>query len=217
MNSTKIISSILFFLPTLLVFGQDTITPALAPKQIKPYNRAFEILHEQYRGNPIIRIKGKPDAGIAWIKGLTFENGIIEFDVKGKDIVQQSFVGVAFHGLDDNTYQAIYFRPFNFRSKDPIRKMHAVQYIALPDNDWPYLRETYPQKYEASVPSTVDPNEWFHVKLIIGQQTIAVFINSYPQPILSVKSLMSNGKGKVGFWTGNGSDGDFSGLVVIKH
>lgn len=154
MNSIKIISSVLFFLPTLLVFGQDTITPALAPKQIKPYNRAFEILHEQYRGNPIIRIKGKPDAGIAWIEG---------------------------------------------------------------DNDWPYLRETYPQKYEASVPSTVDPNEWFHVKLIIGQQTIAVFINSYPQPILSVKSLMSNGKGKVGFWTGNGSDGDFSGLVVIKH
>gem|GEM_PF-6071604 len=29
-------------------------------------------------------------------------------------------------------YEAVYFRPFNFRSSDPVRKGHAVQYVANP-------------------------------------------------------------------------------------
>src|SRR5580698_970635 len=78
--------------------------------------------------------------GIAWIKGREFKEGIIEFDIKGKDAFQQSFVGFAFHGVNDTTYEAIYFRPFNFRSADAARKLHAVQYIANPAYDWPKLR-----------------------------------------------------------------------------
>ncbi len=57
-----------------------------------------------------------PDAGIAWINDIRFSDGIIEFDVKGKNVLQQSFVGFAFHGSNDSTYDAVYFRPFNFKS-----------------------------------------------------------------------------------------------------
>lgn len=31
-------------------------------------------------------------------KGIEFSNGIIEFDVRGEDVIQHSFVGIAFHG-----------------------------------------------------------------------------------------------------------------------
>ena len=54
------------------------------------------------------------NAGIAWIKNKQFTNGTIEFDVKGRNEFQRSFVGVAFHGLNDTTYESVYFRPFNF-------------------------------------------------------------------------------------------------------
>jgi len=43
-------------------------------------------------------------------------------------------VGIAFHGSDNKTLDAIYFRPFNFQSTDPVRKIHAVQYVSHPDN-----------------------------------------------------------------------------------
>ena len=57
-------------------------------------------------------------------------------DIRGKDVMQQSFVGVAFHGVNNETLDAVYFRPFNFRSDDPVRKVHAVQYISHPNYPW---------------------------------------------------------------------------------
>src|ERR1041385_2764141 len=78
--------------------------------------------------------------GAAYLPGVEFANGLIEFDVRGKDVQQQSFLGIAFHGLDDQTYDAVYFRPFNFKAADPVRHAHAVQYIAQPTYTWQKLR-----------------------------------------------------------------------------
>jgi hypothetical protein len=74
--------------------------------------------------------------GIAWLKGIEFTNGTIEVDLRGKDLFQRSFVGIAFHGVDTTNYDAVYFRPFNFRSDDSVRRIHAVQYIHPPKLDW---------------------------------------------------------------------------------
>jgi hypothetical protein len=51
--------------------------------------------------------------------------------IRGKDVREQSFVGVAFH-VQGTTYHAVYFRPFNFRVDDPVRRSHTVQYISSP-------------------------------------------------------------------------------------
>ena len=48
--------------------------------------------------------------GIVWLKGVTFSTGSIDIDLRGRDVLQQSFLGIAFHGLDTVTYDAIYFR-----------------------------------------------------------------------------------------------------------
>ncbi|HEX3008342.1 MAG TPA: hypothetical protein VHO90_12095, partial [Bacteroidales bacterium] len=156
-------------------------------------------------------------AGVVWINDLNFSTGVIEFDVKGKDVLQESFVGIAFHGLNDSTYEGVYFRPFNFRATDPVRKKHSVQYISLPKFDWYYLREAYPNKYENTLTSNVDPNDWFHVKIIIDKDAVKALVNSDNQPCLSVQPLTHNKTGKVGFWVGNGSDGDFANLVVSNN
>jgi len=39
-------------------------------------------------------------------------------------------------------------RAFNFRATDPERHQHAVQYIMLPDFDWPRLRKEFPEEFE---------------------------------------------------------------------
>src|SRR5689334_22803590 len=51
--------------------------------------------------------------GHAWLNHTKFTNGTIEVDIKGKDKLQSSFVGIAFHGVNDSTFEAVYFRPFN--------------------------------------------------------------------------------------------------------
>jgi hypothetical protein len=152
--------------------------------------------------------------GIAWIKGREFKEGIIEFDVKGKDAFQQSFVGFAFHGSNDTTYEAIYFRPFNFRSADAARKLHAVQYIAIPRYDWPTLRADYPNKYEQPISPIPDPNGWFHAKIVVTGQKISVFVNGVGQPCLTVVPLVQTAGRRVGYWVGNGSGGDWKNLQI---
>ncbi|HET6767847.1 MAG TPA: hypothetical protein VFH08_10625 [Chitinophagaceae bacterium] len=152
--------------------------------------------------------------GVAWLDGVNFANGTIEVDIKGKDVLQQSFVGIAFHGVDEKTLDAVYFRPFNFHATDSVRRIHAVQYISHPDFTWNVLRETQNAKYEKAIPLAPDPNEWFHVKIVIDYPHIIVYVNNSASPCLSVDKLNDRQSGKVGLWVGNGSGGEFANLVM---
>ena len=95
--------------------------------------------------NGIVHLNANANDGILWINNLDFKNGTIELDIKGKNAQGQSFVGMAFHGIDNQMYDVVYFRPFNF--KNPERKMHAIQYVSLPKHDWSTLRQAFPGKY----------------------------------------------------------------------
>lgn len=180
----------------------------------KTVNRHISLVNEA--GKAFVHLDAKPNAGVAWISNINFTAGIIEFDVKGKNVMQQSFVGIAFHGLNDSTYDAIYFRPFNFQSADTTRKNHSVQYISLPQHDWPVLREKYPGKYENALTMAIEPEQWFHAKIMVSSERIEVFVNNDGRPSLIVTPLSNNAPGKIGFWVGNNSDGDFSNLTITK-
>jgi hypothetical protein len=156
-------------------------------------------------------------SGIAWIKGEHFSYGVIEFDVKGKDVMQQSFVGFAFHGLNDTTYEAVYFRPFNFRSADHARKAHAVQYIANPKYDWPKLRADFPNKYEQPVYPSPDPNDWFHVRITVEKNKVSVYVNMNNEPSLVVFPLVPLLGEQIGYWVGNGSAGDWRNVLIKQN
>lgn len=167
-------------------------------------------------GKVQIHLSAAEGDGIAWVKEANFSTGTIEFDVKGKDVLQQSFVGIAFHGLNDSTFEGIYFRPFNFNAVDTNRKNHSVQYISLPKYDWEYLRENYPGVYEHALTSKVAATDWFHVKIEVTQDSIKTFINADKTACLTVKPIKSVAGKQIGFWVGNNSDGDFANLVISK-
>ena len=167
------------------------------------------------RGNGVQFSEANGD-GMAWLEGVDFANGSIEVDIKGKDVLQQSFVGVAFHGVDEKTLDAIYFRPFNFHATDSVRRIHAVQYVSHPEFPWNVLRETQNAQYEKAIPSAPDPNEWFHVKIIVDYPHITVYVNNSESPCLSVDKLNDRQSGKVGLWVGNTSGGEFANLVITN-
>lgn len=176
-------------------------------------NRTTSALREQ--GHRGIRIDERADEGLVWIPDVQLANGVLEVDIRGKDVLQQSFVGIAFYGQDDKTYEAIYFRPFNFRSTDPIRRVHAVQYIAHPTYTWQKLRSEFPNTYEAALSAPPNPNDWFHVRIEIQSPTVRVFVENSTTPVLVVDRLAQTRNGQVGLWVGNGSGGDFANLRVF--
>ncbi len=112
-------------------FEPDLANVATA-KDVKIVNRAVSA--SDMNGKPALRFDERPGAGLAMWPGVQFADGTIEFDVRGKDVFQQSFVGVAFHGAGE-TYEAVYFRPFNFRAGDADRQSHSVQYVFEPTHN----------------------------------------------------------------------------------
>ncbi|CAN5339734.1 hypothetical protein BH10BAC4_BH10BAC4_18060 [soil metagenome] len=148
-----------------------------------------------------------------WAKNVSFKSGIIELDIKGKDKRGESFVGVAFQALDHETYQSIYFRPFNFR--DPEKKDRAVQYISKPNYDWDLLREKHPGKYEHAILPDTNPNDWFHVKVVILYPSITVFVNGSNEPTLEVEQLGENKDGLLGLWI-DSEEGWFKNVTLTK-
>jgi hypothetical protein len=198
------------------VLGQKkTIEPDLAAlvegKGLKVFNRSLSGLNDK-KG---VRLSESPGDGVAYLEGVEFADGAIEFDVRGKDVQGRSFVGVAFHGLDEKTYDAIYFRPFNFKTEDPVRRIHAVQYISHPTHTWQKLRMEQPAKYEKPVSPVPDPNDWFHARVVVANPKVSVFINDAKEPSLVVDQLSDRKKGLVGLWVGNTSGGDFANLKIV--
>ncbi|MFT3828534.1 MAG: hypothetical protein QM691_02395 [Opitutaceae bacterium] len=192
-----------------------TIAPDLAgmpsERGWKLVNRSAQSIEKD--GAPAVRLEGSGDHGYARIESLVFGDGTIEFDARGKNVVQESFLGVAFHGADWKTYDAVYFRPFNFRAADPIRRQHAVQYISLPAHTWQRLRSEHPGRYEKPVVLAPDPDAWFHVRIVVAAPKVSVFVDGAADPSLQVDQLSDRRHGWIAIWT-DVNGGDFANLRI---
>lgn len=159
---------------------------------------------------------GVSTKGIVWLKGTNFKQGTIEVDLRGKDVFLQSFLGIAFHGVDTLTYDVVYFRPFNFQHPDTLRRNWSVQYMSMPDHGWPQLRKDSPLIYEHPVQPVPRADDWFHCRLQITKTTVSVFVNHAPTPSLTVDLLNQRSEGLIGLWA-DGLSGDFSSLRIHPY
>lgn len=183
-----------------------------APAITRTVNRTHGSVEEN--GRPIVRLDARPGDGIAVVEGAPFDEGTIELEVRGEDVPQQSFVGIAFGVRDDSTYEVVYLRPFNFRAPDPARSKRAVQYVSQPAWPWQRLRTESPGKYESSVSPAPDPTGWVPLRLVVTRTQVSVYANGGAEPDLVVQRLGDVQAGPVAFWVGNNSRGDFAALKV---
>ena len=182
----------------------------LAGGKLRAVNREVTPLKERNG----VHVSEKAGNGVVWIDSTDFAQGTIELDIRGRDVLQQSFVGIAFHGKDDNTYEAVYLRPFNFRAADPVRHQHAVQYVSIPDYDWPRLRKEFPEEFENPVDQSLVPADWVPVRVVVKGPSIEIHAGTGKEPALVVRKLGQLDRGRIGLWVGNGSDGDFANLRI---
>jgi hypothetical protein len=153
------------------------------------------------------------NVALALVQGVELEEGALEIDLLGGGADQASFLGVAFGVASPEVHEAVYFRPFNFRSDDPIRRAHAVQYVAWPGHTWEKLRNDHPGVYESAVVPVPDPATWFHARVEVTAKRVSVFVNHAARPCLAVDRLGSAGKGGVGLWV-DSQEGGFANFSI---
>jgi hypothetical protein len=163
--------------------------------------------------NPVIRAISVK--GIAWLSGVDFTKGTIDIDLRGRNIFLQSFMGIAFHGLDTLQYEVVYFCPFRFRDSDEVTRKYSVKYMSLPGKDYLTLRKEFPGVYENQIASAPSGDEWFHARIVVDADSVAVFINHTETPCLKVRRLGQLKSGKIGLWSYSKTlDSDFASLSI---
>ena len=139
-------------------FGQEQINlwDKLQNKKIKAVNRTISIYGDQ---KVAVEMDAKDNDGLGILEGIEFDTGTIEIDLLGENNPGKSFIGIAFNIQNDDTFEAIYFRPFNFVAEEQIRKDHMVQYIFHPEFTWRKLRDERTGEFEDEISSPPDPDD----------------------------------------------------------
>lgn len=192
---------------------RTTATQPPLHERITVYNRNATPLTDGARAG--VRLDSATAHGIAWIASSDFATGTIEADIRGKDVLQRSFVGIAFAGVNDSTYELVYLRPFNFRATDSTRRAHAIQYVADPDYPWPRLRRDFPGRYEKPLTPAPDPNAWVRLRLVVSPADVRAYVDGAQTPSLVIDRLRPGARGRVGLWVGTQSDGDFANVRIM--
>lgn len=204
---------IVFFVFSIGSFcqGHINLPDKYLKKKITAVNRIISLYGDQ---QDALEMNVKDGDGIGIIEDVAFEKGTIEVELLGENNPGRSFIGIAFNIQNDETYEAIYFRPFNFVAKEQIRKDHMVQYIFHPKFTWKKLRNERTGEFESEIDTAPNPDNWFKATLHIDDETVQVFVNESAKPVLIVDRLTSSKSKKIGIWTGYGSSGRFKNLVL---
>ena len=201
------------------IFAQENVimpdlTKIVSGDGWRVVNREPEMVTEN--GQSCVHFKAENETGgIAWLENVDFNNGIIEADLKGRNARGRSFLGIAFRGVNDSTYDVVYFRPFNFVPEANV-KGHSVQYISHPKYTWFKLREEHPGEFENSIVPPPNPDQFFHVKIVIEKPKIKVYVDQQEEPSLVVDELSDRTGGKIGLWMDYVTEGMFANLKILQ-
>ena len=172
-------------------------------------------------GRHAARLTGTSDSalgkvGLALVEGVAFDTGTIEVELKGRNVRGRSFLGVAFNVAGERQFEAVYFRPFNFKADDVFRR-RAVQYIAWPDFTWERLRRERPGTFEGPIEPVPDPDGWFRARVDVTATQVRVYVDAAATPTLVVERQATGVRGRqVGLFV-DASDGTFANFRVTPN
>ena len=117
------------------------------------------------------------NSGDAVLKGVTFSDGTIEFDV---NTIGRGAPGIAFRQQDEGNFELVYLRP------DPACPAFRACIQYAPQTHGVLLWDLFPQ-YENRAP--LRENGWNHIKMVVSGRRMNVFVNDATSPTLEVGRL----------------------------
>jgi hypothetical protein len=117
------------------------------------------------------------NTGDAALKGISFSDGTIEFDV---NTIGRGAPGIAFRQQDEKNFELVYLRP------DPNCPAFRACIQYAPQTHGVLLWDFFPQ-YENRAP--LRENGWNHIKMVVSGRRMRVFVNDATSPTLEVGRL----------------------------
>jgi hypothetical protein len=117
---------------------------------------------ERYLGREALFL----DSGYAWLDGVDFENGTIEFDLASP--VEAGFHGLAFRALSHEDHEHVYVRPHLSGKQD------AVQYLPVFHGLSTWQLYSGPRYVQ---PATFVPDRWMHIRAIIRGKRLELSVD----------------------------------------
>jgi hypothetical protein len=138
-------------------------------------------------------------SGFAFLKDVSFEDGVVEVDLATTGLT--SFVGVVFRGESADDHEIVYFRPFKSGQPD------AVQYT--PSFNGSAGWQLYSGRgYTAAV--EIPHERWVHVRIEVSGLALKVYFDGADKPVLVNEDLRRGyTRGSIGLW-GIANGGHFS-------
>lgn len=171
-----------------------------------------------------IRAVGKPDVDYIdtenfVILPVDFSTGTLEVDIfttLAHDATPEDrgFSGLAYHIDEDvKNFESVYIRGTNGLKENPPapRNARAIQYFAFPDAKFDYLRENFPDIYEA--PANLGLNEWITLKLEVTENGVTSYVNG-DRVLVVDGTLCKSRSGRVGLRVDIGTEAYFSNLKI---
>jgi hypothetical protein len=169
---TRMVLCVSFLLALPIVQAAEPITiPMTADHWQTKENAEFLRQLGFFRG--LMRL----NSGDAILKGLTFSDGTIEFDV---NTIGRGAPGIAFRQQDEGNFELLYFRP------DPNCPAFRACVQYAPQTHGVLLWDLFPQ-YENRAP--LRENGWNHIKMVVSGRRMNIFVNDAPSPALEVGRL----------------------------
>ncbi|MEM9834238.1 MAG: hypothetical protein AAF944_26630 [Bacteroidota bacterium] len=174
----------LFIFTATSAFAQS---PELVPFSSDRWKITGEHTLEEYKGQSAVKLTN----GRAYLSDVSLKNGIIEYDIAFTS--DRGFVGAMFRIQDQENYEEYYMRAHQSGNPD------AMQYTPVYNGmaGWQlYHGEGY------GTPHFYRFQEWMHVKLVIADQQMEVYIDNMNVPVLHAFELKRNAEaGFVGIYT----------------
>jgi len=152
--------------------GAEPITVAMAADFWQTKENA-EFLRQLGFYHGLMRL----NSGNAVLKGITFSDGTIEFDV---NTIGRGAPGIAFRQQDEGNFELLYLRP------DPNCPAFQACMQYAPQTHGVLLWDLFPQ-YQTRAP--LRENGWNHIKMVVSGRRMNVFVNDAASPTLEVGRL----------------------------
>ncbi len=119
--------------------------------------------------------------GTAVLKGLEFENGVIEVDMAASTDRARSYPGITFRSQPGGKWERFYIRPHRSALYGDV-----LQYVAAFNgvDSWQFY-----SGYGATAPAVIPVNQWIHVKIEVSGSRARVFLGNSAQPALVIPRL----------------------------
>jgi hypothetical protein len=164
--------SVCFLLVLPIAQGAEPITITMTADRWQTKENA-EFLRQLGFFHGLMRL----NSGSAVLKGITFSDGTIEFDV---NTIGRGAPGIAFRQQDEGDFELLYLRP------DPNCPAFRACIQYAPQTHGVLLWDFFPQ-YENRAP--LRENGWNHIKMVISGRRMNVFVNDATSPTLEVGRL----------------------------